>query len=212
MSADNKFLTLKWEDIENAVAAISEKIIESNFNPNVVVGILRGGWIPARIFADFLGIKNIGAIEIKFYKGIEEKMERPVITQPLVLDIRNKNVLLVDDVADSGKSLQTALSAINFYGPKNLKTVSLYVKPWSVIIPDYYYGETDKWIVFPWEKRETIEALVQAEYKIISRATIDVEKISKEFSDKLGLSYEEVKRIITLIISERSFFNPETIH
>lgn len=202
-SRDDKFLTLDWAAIEQGAMVIAEKILESGFFPQVIVGVLRGGWVPARLLSDFLSISNIGAIEIKFYKGIEEKSERPVIVQPLVADVKDKNVLVVDDVADSGKSLQVALSAINLHGPKTIKTAALYVKPWSVLVPDYYYATTDKWIVFPWEKRETIQSLIEAEYKILSRASVDREKIAKELSGKLKLSYDEVQRILNILFYER---------
>ncbi|MGC9115649.1 MAG: phosphoribosyltransferase [Fervidicoccaceae archaeon] len=199
----DRFLTLSWKDIEEASITIAEKIGFSGFNPQVIVGVLRGGWIPARILSDLLDIKEVGALEIKFYRGIEERSERPVITQPLVRDVKDKNVLIVDDVADTGKSLQVALGAVSLYGPKQIKSVSLYVKPWSVIVPDFYYAQTDKWIIFPWEKRETVQTLVEAEYRILSRTSIDGEKASKELSQKTGLEQGEIKRILNLIIGEK---------
>jgi hypoxanthine phosphoribosyltransferase len=202
-SEGDRFLTLSWKDIEEASISVAEKISASGFTPQVIIGVLRGGWIPARILSDLLNLSDVGAIEIKFYKGIEERSERPVITQPLVCDVKDKSVLIVDDVADTGKSLQVALGAVSLYGPKQIKSVSLYVKPWSVIIPDFYYAQTDKWIVFPWEKRETIQTLVEAEYRIISRASIDSEKVSKDLSQKLKLPQEEIRRILELIFKEK---------
>ncbi|MFP3268611.1 MAG: hypothetical protein RXO29_03365, partial [Desulfurococcales archaeon] len=68
---------------------------------------------------------------------------------------------------------------------------------------DFYYAQTDKWIVFPWEKRETIQTLVEAEYRIISRASIDSEKVSKDLSQKLKLPQEEIRRILELIFKEK---------
>lgn len=202
-SQSERFLTLSWKDIEEASIAIAEKITYSGFSPQVIVGVLRGGWIPARILSDLLDVREVGALEIKFYKGIEERSERPVITQPLVCDVKDKNVLIVDDVADTGKSLQVALGAVSLYGPKQIKSASLYVKPWSVIVPDFYYAQTDKWIIFPWEKRETIQTLVEAEYRIISRTSIDSEKVSKELSQKIGLEQKEIKRILDIILGEK---------
>jgi len=202
-SKSDRFLTLRWDDIEEASLAIAEKIVSSGFTPQVIVGVLRGGWIPARMLSDLLDVKEVGALEIKFYRGVEERSERPVITQPLVCDVKDKNVLIVDDVADTGKSLQVALGAVSLYGPKLIKTASLYTKPWSVIVPDFYYGHTDKWIIFPWEKRETVQTLVEAEYRITSRTSVDVEGISRDLSQKVGLDQEKIRRILNLIVGEK---------
>jgi len=202
-SKSDRFLTLSWNEIEEASLTIAEKIVSSGFTPQVIVGVLRGGWIPARMLSDLLDVKEVGALEIKFYRGIEERSERPVITQPLVCDVKDKNVLIVDDVADTGKSLQVALGAVSLYGPKLIKTVSLYTKPWSVIVPDFYYAQTDKWIIFPWEMRETVQTLVEAEYRITSRTSVDVERISRDLSQKVGLDQEKIRRILNLIVGEK---------
>jgi len=202
-SKSDRFLTLSWNEIEEASLTIAEKIVSSGFTPQVIVGVLRGGWIPARMLSDLLDVKEVGALEIKFYRGIEERSERPVITQPLVCDVKDKNVLIVDDVADTGKSLQVALGAVSLYGPKLIKTASLYTKPWSVIVPDFYYAQTDKWIIFPWEMRETVQTLVEAEYRITSRTSVDVERISRDLSQKVGLDQEKIRRILNLIVGEK---------
>ncbi|MEM2420182.1 MAG: phosphoribosyltransferase family protein, partial [Acidilobaceae archaeon] len=89
--------------------------------------------------------------------------DRTHIQKPLYLSIKiipqtinslfpiyNKNTLIVDDVSDTGRTLQLALDYIRHYSPKEIKTVTLYVKPWTNLIPDYYAEITDKWLVFPW--------------------------------------------------------------
>ncbi len=197
---ETRFLTLSWKEIEDALMTLAEKIINSDYKPQAVIGIMRGGWIPARVLADLLDVKSMGAIEIKFYRGIEERHERPVITQPLVLDIKDKNVLIIDDVADTGKSLQIAVNAINLHGPKSIRTASLYVKPWSVMMPDYYYAQTDKWIIFPWENREIIEELISAEYKTLPRTAKDIDEVARQLSKKTGLTLETVLKILRMMV------------
>ncbi len=145
---------ISWEEIDKLVKIIAEKIRSSNFQPEVIVGILRGGLIPARLLADELGIEDIGMMEIKLYKTIGLRGERPFLRQPLVLDIREKRVLLVDDISDTGLTLQLAMEAVGFYMPKELKTATLYIKPWTNLVPDYYGKVTENWIVFPWERNE----------------------------------------------------------
>ncbi len=147
-----KFVT--WDEIERLVDSISREVEESGFQPHVVVGIIRGGMIPARLIADRLNVDTIATMELKLYKGVGLRGERPYIRQPLTLELVGKRVLIVDDVSDTGLTLQHAVQAVNLYMPSEVRTATLYIKPWTDYRPDYHGPETDRWIVFPWEKRE----------------------------------------------------------
>ncbi|AFZ71001.1 putative phosphoribosyltransferase [Caldisphaera lagunensis DSM 15908] len=147
-------LLLLWEDIEKEVDTIADKIIKSDYKPDVIISILRGGVIPGRLLADRLDISDIGSMEIKLYIAAGQKGERPYMRQPVTLPIKDKRVLLVDDVSDSGLTLNFAIQAISLYMPLEIKTATLYVKPWTRLVPDFYSKEVDKWVVFPWEKKE----------------------------------------------------------
>ncbi|MCE4607069.1 MAG: hypothetical protein F7B59_07065 [Desulfurococcales archaeon] len=145
---------VSWGDIEKYSRIVAEKTSTDKYKVDVIIGIMRGGIIPARLIADYLGVRNLGTIEVMFYQRPGETRHKPVIRQPLTLDISDKNILIVDDVSDTGKSLQVAVSAITLYGPSQIKTATLYLKPWTTFIPDYYGASVTKWIVFPWEKNE----------------------------------------------------------
>lgn len=69
---------------------------------------------------------------------------------------------LVDEIVDSGQSLKLIIDHINQQGASEVKTATLYYKPSSIIKPDYYEKETSKWIIFPWETKETLKEI----YKI----------------------------------------------
>lgn len=186
----NKFIAPSWQDIEELSYKIAEQIIEKNTKIDIIIAILRGGWIPARILADLLGIENIGVLGIKFYKSIETRKEQPIITYPLILDISNKNVLLVDDVADTGKSLSLAIEMTRLYGPKNIYTATLYVKPTTILVPDFYAETTSAWIIFPWEKAE-----LAREY---SNGRIS-DKLLEEIASQTNIDVEQIKRIARIV-------------
>lgn len=186
----SKFIAPSWEDIEELSYKIAKQIIDNNIKIDSIVAILRGGWIPARIIADLLGIEEIGVLGIKFYKSIETRKEQPIITHPLILDIYNKNVLVVDDVADTGKSLSIAIELIRLYGPRNLYTATIYVKPTSIFIPDFYAETTSAWIIFPWEKAEL--AREYSNNKISEKQLI-------EMKIQAGVDIDKVKRIAELV-------------
>ncbi len=194
-----KFIAPSWDDIERLSYKIAEQIIDKGVEVDTVIAILRGGWIPARIIADLLGIERIGVLGIKFYKSIETRKEQPIIIYPLILDITNKNVLLVDDVADTGKSLSIAMEMTRLYGPRNIYTATLYVKPTTILTPDFYAEITDAWIIFPWEKAE-----LAREY---SNGKID-ESLLIEVSKQTNISLEQIKRIASLV-SRRSKQNSQ---
>lgn len=196
-----RFLSVTWEDIQQALFHIAEEINHSGVSIQAVVGVMRGGWIPARVISDLLGVGDVGALEIKFYKGIGERGERPIITQPLIADVKGKEVLVIDDVADTGKSLQTAVSVVGLHGAKSIYTATLYIKPWSTVKPDFYYAQTDRWIVFPWELREVIQEYIKANYKVLPRVTDDLSKVVDDVSTKLGLPKETVSRVVKLLLS-----------
>jgi len=158
-----EYIAPTWEDVHLLSLKVAKSIIKSNVKIDVVVGILRGGWIVAKLLSDALNVENIGCMEIKFYTGIASKRARPIVTQPLILNIMDKNVLLVDDVADSGRTLSLAMELLKLQGPNRVLTATLYVKPHSIILPDFYAETTSAWIIFPWEIREVLEELAKKE-------------------------------------------------
>lgn len=154
----------KWTDIDRMARKLFEKIQESKFQPDIIVGISRGGWIPARLLSDILEssitIKGserktiLANMQITFYTRIAETHARPVISQDLNVDIRGKKILLVDDLVDSGESIQCALDYLKLKDSGIVKVATLLYKPTSKIIPDYYIETTEDWIVFPHEVYE----------------------------------------------------------
>lgn len=144
-----EFITMGWNDVEKAVTALATTL-EREFVPDLIVGIARGGLIPAVRLSHLLGDKLLRMIHIKFYKGVNLRRERP----ELLADVGKlpKKVLIVDDVADTGETLEFVLKHVKEKGAKEVKVATIAYKPKSRLKPDYYVFETDKWIVFPWEE------------------------------------------------------------
>jgi hypoxanthine phosphoribosyltransferase len=155
-----EFEVLTWNRTYNVLLGLSRKIIRSGFVPDVIVGVSRGGWIPARVLCDLLSAPVLANIGVEFYTGIGQTKRRPRLTQPLSTNVSGKKVLLVDEVADTGQSLKLAKEHIVKEGAKEVKTATIYTKPRSLIEPGYHEKETSNWIVFPWETKETIRSIV----------------------------------------------------
>lgn len=157
------FLVLYWSDILAGSLELAKKISDA-YQPDAVVGVFRNGWILAKMVSDYLGVDEIGGVGIKFYKGIGETRERPLVISGPTIPLREKRILIVDDVSDSGRTLQTAIELAKLYGAREVRTATLYVKPKTILYPDYYYSETSSWIVFPWEYGETLRELSRSLY------------------------------------------------
>jgi hypoxanthine phosphoribosyltransferase len=155
------YLILTWEDVYNLTLRLSERIVKSGFKPDVIVGIARGGWIPARILSDVLFAETLQNIRIEYYSDVGKRGREPKITQPITGTMEGKSVLLVDEVADTGDSLFHAIEHVNALGAGDVKSAVLHFKPWSRVAPDYFMVKTESWTVYPWELRESIIALVK---------------------------------------------------
>jgi len=156
-----EYLILGWEDIYNLTLQLSERVVSSAYEPNVIVGIARGGWIPARILSDVLYTQTMWNVRIEYYTELGVRGPEPRVTQPLSVPLEGKKILLVDEVADTGESLHHATEYIKSLGVAEVRTAVLHLKPTSVVRPDYYIQEVSAWIVYPWEIRESIIALVK---------------------------------------------------
>lgn len=159
-----KFKVLKWQDIDELARICFHLIKKDNYHPEIIIGISRGGWIPARLLSDMFeaevplqkkkGTSILATMQIRFYTAIAETHTRPVISQDVGVDIYNKEILLVDDLADTGESLEIALEYLNLKSPKEIRIATLLYKPWSKIKPNYFVEETTEWVVFPHEYYE----------------------------------------------------------
>lgn len=149
--------TLTWDGFGSASRALARSILADGFEPDVVVAIARGGLLPAGAIAYGLGVKSCGALNVEFYTGIGTVLDAPELLPP-DLDfgyLPGKKVLLVDDVADSGRTLKLAVEMLVDAGA-DVRSVCIFTKPGSVATPDYSWRETDLWIDFPWSFRGTV--------------------------------------------------------
>jgi hypothetical protein len=199
MSPELEFEVPKWNQIYEMLLNLAEKIRKNNFKPDIIVGVSRGGWPPARVMSDLLDNPNLANVRAEFYLGVAETKGEPTLTQPVSMKIAGKKVLVVDEVADTGKSLKLVKEHIVEKGATEVKIATVYYKPWSIVKPDYYEKETSKWIVFPWEIKETVR-------KIVKRCREKRKSIDGEAAKlvKAGISTELVERFLKEILEEEN--------
>jgi len=154
-----KLLTLSWADASKLCESLASSIVSSGFTPDMIVGISRGGLVPARILSDILGVRELFTIRVSFYTGVGKTATAPKIVQPLVERLEGKSVLLVDDVSDTGRSLIVAKEHLKEMGAEEVKVATLHFKPHSKFRPDFFVSETEAWLVYPWERHESAKEL-----------------------------------------------------
>jgi hypoxanthine phosphoribosyltransferase len=189
--AELEFEIPSWDQIYELLLNLANRIRRNDFKPDVIVGVSRGGWPPARVISDLLENPRLANVTAEFYVGVAETKGKPVITQPVSVSVRGKRVLVVDDVADTGESLRLVRAHLEEQDATEVKIATIYYKPWSVVIPDYCEKETSSWIVFPWERKETVKKVVE-KYKRQGRTVDD----AKEKLVSSGLDRKLVDRFL----------------
>jgi len=179
-----KFIAPSWDEILAKSIKLAEKIRRAEKEQfDGIVGISRGGLALTRILSDLLDTQNVMITRCEYYTDIGEKKKKPVITQKIQGNISGKRILVVDDVADSGESLSVIKEYLLSKHPSDLKVSTIFVKPWSKMLPDYFVARTDAWIIFPWEYYEAIKSLSATNGKdILSKTHIPPKYIDMLYS------------------------------
>ena len=156
MADDREILT--YERFGEAARELASAVALDGYRPDAIVAIARGGLTLAGALGYALDVKMLGSLNVEFYTGVDERLAEPVVLPP-TLDrdsLTGKRVLLVDDVADSGRTLALVLQLLQAGGGE-VRTVCLYAKPHTVQEPDYVWRRTDRWIMFPWSSQGPVE-------------------------------------------------------
>jgi hypoxanthine phosphoribosyltransferase len=135
---------------------LAEEILRTYGKPGQIVYIERGGMIPARLLSDMLMVKDVAGINASYYLGVDRRASKVSVGQMPKLKGGSKYLLLVDDVADTGKTLRKVADAIRKRHNVRVATCTIFYKPQSEIRPDFYAKAVgnDKWIIFEYEETE----------------------------------------------------------
>ena len=157
-------LFIQTEQLLEDSFQLAWQVYESDYRPNYIIGVWRGGapiGIAVQEFLDVLGVVSDHiAIRTSYYTGIGERKKK-VQVYGLNYMIRRleseDSLLIVDDVHDTGISIHQIISDLKKACKKNTPEIRIatpYFKPLNNETkrkPDYYLHETDRWLVFPHE-------------------------------------------------------------
>lgn len=144
---------------------LASQVYEDGFRPQFIVGIWRGGAPIGIAVQEYFDYKEVQtdhiAVRTSSYYGIN-KQHKKIKVHGLHYLIENANaddgLLIVDDVFDSGRSIDALMKEISKLSRKNMPTDIRIACPWYkpsnkavTMTPDYFVTETDEWLVFPHE-------------------------------------------------------------
>lgn len=180
-----EFVTPTWDEMNQLAFVIARGMLESGKKIDRIVTLAKGGWPMTRSLVDFLQVGKVASIGVKFYQGINDRMKEPRIYQDLPVSVAGETVLLFDDVADTGESLEFVKKHLEELDVKEVITATLFYKPRSAVVPDFYGTQTTAWIVFPYD---VVEAIVMFREKW-RESGLSQEEIEQRFL-KLGAKPE----------------------
>ena len=142
---------LTYEAFGTAARELAQQVAADGFEPDLILSIARGGLFLGGALGYALDVKNLFVMNVEFYTGVDERLDLPVVLPPTldVVDLTGANVLIADDVADTGKTLELVRDFCAGHVTE-VRTAVVYEKPQSVVRCDYVLRRTDRWIDFPW--------------------------------------------------------------
>ncbi len=148
---------LTWSDFDRAVRKIATGVRDESPPVDCIVGIARGGLVPAVALSNVLDVEDLRIVSVARNVGSGQYLEKRRPTVRWLFDpqeMRDKRVLVVDDVAGSGETLAEVRAEIDEVGPERCRTAVLVRMLRGTSAPDLAAVELDDWVVFPWEDRD----------------------------------------------------------
>ena len=182
-----------WEYIYGLCRDVSDQVKHDSFDPDVVVALARGGWFAGRCICDFLGMDDLTSLKMEHYVGTAEKSTEPEVRYPMPEgSVAGKDVLIIDDIADTGGSIERAEEYVTDRDAGEVRTATLQLLQTSEFEPDYIGERLDEWawIVYPWN---FIEDMIDITSGVMDKA--DGDRFTTEEIRHLLSDFHDVERI-----------------
>jgi hypoxanthine phosphoribosyltransferase len=148
---------MSWADLGEASRVLARAIVDDGYEPDLILGIARGGLLVAGALSYAIGVKNTFTMNVEFYTGVDERLPVPMILPPVpaLVDLHDARMLIADDVADTGQTL-ALVKGFCAGQVGEVRTAVLYEKPRSIVTCDYVWRRTELWIEFPWSEEPPV--------------------------------------------------------
>src|SRR5258708_11469899 len=141
---------MSWDDLGAGARALAEAVHRDGYHPDMILAIARGGLLVAGALSYALGVKNTFTMNVEFYTGVDERLEMPMLLPPVpdLVDFSETQVLIADDVAHTGATLELVNEFLSPKGPETRCAVR-YEKPRSTVRGEYVWRRHGKGMHFP---------------------------------------------------------------
>lgn len=180
-------ILVDWNYAYDLCKDVREEIKEAGFKPEVIVGVARGGWYLARVLCDFFLLKDLLSLKMEHW-GVTATITGDAelkygLDDTARAKLKDKRVLIADDITDTGDSIKLVVDYIKSMGAKEVRTATLQHKTSSSFIPDFY-GELMKewkWVVYIWSIHEDLMDLMG---RVIANGGLSIEEIKAAMADE----------------------------
>jgi uncharacterized protein len=152
-----------WADVEGWADRLEEKVRAGGPLPETLVGLTRGGWVPARLLADRLGVRRVVSLRAQHWGVTATPDGHAMLSEGLSGPVEGQRVLVVDDITDTGESLRLAVDHVRAARPAHVESAACLHIAHSKFVPTYFAEEIPRdawvWVVFPWNYWEDLTAL-----------------------------------------------------
>lgn len=175
---------MDWNLFYDLARQVAKKVNNSGYKPDMIVGLARGGWVLARVLCDLIGIKDLVSLKVEHWGVTATPDGKAKLKYPLNVDLTEKNVLVVDDITDTGESMHVTVEYLKSLKPSEIKTAALRHITSSKFMPDYVGEEISwRWVIFPWNFTEDLCNIVPkvcVRLKMSPDGDVDVTQIRNE--------------------------------
>jgi uncharacterized protein len=190
-----------WADVDAWADRVATRVRESTSVPETIVALTRGGWVPARLLSDRLGVKRLVSLRAQHWGVTARPTGAAELTEGLSGPVNDRSVLIVDDITDTGESLALAFEHVAAQRPTRVETATFLHITRSKFVPTYFAEEIPRdawvWIVFPWNYWEDLVALAQRASEL-GRGVARVRTTLRE-SCGLDIPLADLERVAQLV-------------
>ena len=201
---------MDWDLFYDLAKQVAQKIQKSEYEPDFIVGLARGGWVLARVLCDFLGVKDLISLKVEHWGVTATPNGKARLKYPFRIDLSGRRVLVVDDITDTGESMLLATEYVMTLNPVEVRTATLRHIEGSKFVPDYFGDEvTWRWVIFPWNFTEDLCNIVP---KVASECTSHEEILERLKHDyKIDIDEEKLLEVFTELDRRSTGWRPSAL-